>query len=669
VNCTLSHNHVVGGRGGELIGFGPTGESHGGGFANQAGSLSLLNSLVAGNTATTNSTPSDGFGTILSQGHNLLGTTNEFVGVTESDLTYVSPNLGPLQSNGGFAPTHALLLHSPALDAGTSAGAPAADQRDVPRPQGGGVDIGAFELPRVSILFNGHHLVSGPVTNLASAELTFQTTFTNGSVLYTLDGSAPSFESMLYTGPFTVTNSVLIRVIAYSADFSESSQAGPIQIVIIPLYSLAITTFGEGLVVADPSSGPYPSNSIVTLTAIPATNWDFLRWTGDVTGTSPSIQVTMDRVKSVQAEFSAAQVYTLTVEVLGNGSVSLNPLGGSYLSNTVVTLAASSMPGWAFDGWNGDVADTNMTVNTTMNRNKQVTARYVPVYSLSLSTAGGGTFTVDPSTGPYPSNSIVTVTAIPANGWSFLHWLGDASGTNLTATVSLTSDKCIRGLFGTTLDATVAGSGTVQISPPVRLHSYGQAVRLTAIPSAGSYFALWGNAASGTNNPSSFTVTNANPVVAALFASLAAGQFALTVMPDGQGGVSVSPQHNRYDSGQSVTLTAVPEVGQVFLGWSGDAAGTANPLTLTMDSNKTITAQYSKSPQLTIPDCFGYLGDAGFRLLLDGEIGSRYSIVKSSDLQQWSSVASVTNVLGLIQFDVPASTNANQEFYRALVLP
>ncbi|PYK97125.1 MAG: hypothetical protein DME19_17415, partial [Verrucomicrobia bacterium] len=91
------------------------------------------------------------------------------------------------------------------------------------------MDIGAFELPRVSIQLDGRYVVSGPVTNIDSVQVSFQTTFTNGSLLYTLDGSEPSSDSTLYAGPFTLTNSVTIRVIAYSADFSQSSQAGPIQ--------------------------------------------------------------------------------------------------------------------------------------------------------------------------------------------------------------------------------------------------------------------------------------------------------------------------------------------------------------------------------------------------------------------------------------------------------
>jgi hypothetical protein len=54
--------------------------------------------------------------------------------------------LGTLRNNGGPTPTHALLWGSPAIDGGSNAGCPAADQRGVTRPQRTTCDIGAVEF-------------------------------------------------------------------------------------------------------------------------------------------------------------------------------------------------------------------------------------------------------------------------------------------------------------------------------------------------------------------------------------------------------------------------------------------------------------------------------------------------------------------------------------------
>jgi len=83
---------------------------------------------------------------VTSQGSNL-----EFPGNTcgftpqLGDIVGRNPLLGLLASNGGFAPTHALLRGSPAIDAVRSSCPPTTDQRGVRRPQGARCDIGAYE--------------------------------------------------------------------------------------------------------------------------------------------------------------------------------------------------------------------------------------------------------------------------------------------------------------------------------------------------------------------------------------------------------------------------------------------------------------------------------------------------------------------------------------------
>ena len=290
--------------------------------------------------------------------------------------------------------------------------------------------------------------------------------------------------------------------------------------------------------------------------------------------------------------------------------------------------------------------------------------------TLSATTAGGGSVAVDPPAGAYHSNGTVTATSAP--GWMFLQWLGDATGTNSAATVDMSRKRCVEAVFGTALSNTVAGSGTLFRRPQGTLYPYGTTVRLTPWPAAGNYFALWGNAASGTNQPLDFTVTSANPTVTAVFAALPANQHALTVLAEGFGQVSASPRANRYGTGANVSLTATPDAGQSFLGWSGDAGGTANPLTVTMNQSRVITANFTKRPRLEAVLCGGVANGEEFQLLLTGEFGAGYVIEATTSFAPppavsiWTPVATVTNSLGSVQFNDPFVTNRTQRFYRAL---
>jgi len=73
-------------------------------------------------------------------------------------------------------------------------------------------------------------------------------------------------------------------------------------------------------------------------------------------------------------------------------------------------------------------------------------------------------------------------------------------------------------------------------------------------------------------------------------------QYMLTVNIVGSGSVNLNDT-GPYSYGDVVELTAVPDLGWTFSGWSVDLTGSDNPETITMDANKTVTATFN---QLTI---------------------------------------------------------------------
>mgnify|MGYP006289566963 CR=1 FL=1 len=95
------------------------------------------------------------------------------------------PLLGPLADNGGPRvgaaqdiplQTHALLLGSPALDAGDGGTCLASDQRGAPRPQGAACDIGALEMFRLVVSKSVTPTVNVPYHGLVTYTLTLSNT-------------------------------------------------------------------------------------------------------------------------------------------------------------------------------------------------------------------------------------------------------------------------------------------------------------------------------------------------------------------------------------------------------------------------------------------------------------------------------------------------------------
>ncbi len=73
-------------------------------------------------------------------------------------------------------------------------------------------------------------------------------------------------------------------------------------------------------------------------------------------------------------------------------------------------------------------------------------------------------------------------------------------------------------------------------------------------------------------------------------------QYTLTVNAAGAGNVTLNPPGGTYNAGTMVTLTATPNSGYQFSGWSGDLSGSANPATITMNGNKNVTATFTEIP-------------------------------------------------------------------------
>ena len=131
-NCTLTLNAAT---------------NWGGGIeSTTAQPIALKHTILAGNLA---GTYADTYATYQSEDYNLIQNPSgaTLSGATANTITGKSPQLGPLQDNGGPTWTHALGTNSPAFNAGDPAFAPPpdTDQRGAPRVQEGRIDIGAYE--------------------------------------------------------------------------------------------------------------------------------------------------------------------------------------------------------------------------------------------------------------------------------------------------------------------------------------------------------------------------------------------------------------------------------------------------------------------------------------------------------------------------------------------
>ena len=74
------------------------------------------------------------------------------------------------------------------------------------------------------------------------------------------------------------------------------------------------------------------------MTAIPVAGWSFSGWSGDLTGSVNPVTVTINGNKTVTATFTQ-NTYTLTVNVVGSGSVAKVPESGCSVSVLVMLFS------------------------------------------------------------------------------------------------------------------------------------------------------------------------------------------------------------------------------------------------------------------------------------------------------------------------------------------
>lgn len=270
---------------------------------------------------------------------------------------------------------------------------------------------------------------------------------------------------------------------------------------------------------------------------------------------------------------------------------------GTFNQGSSVTLTAIPNAGYSFLNWtdNGTIVSTSSSYQLTMAGNKSLVANFTLslVVTLSSSPSVGGTTT---GSGSFTPGSSVTLTATPNSGYTFVNW---TEGTNIVSTDAiytspLNASRTLVANFVLTADNTftinvISNNGTVIKNPVMLAYNSGETVQLTATPNTGYTFVSWSGDASGSVNPITVTMS-ADKNITANFIPEGNG-FALNVVAN-NGSVLKNPNLTTYTSGASVQLTATPNSGYKFTSWSGDATGSVTPLTVTMNANKNITANF-----------------------------------------------------------------------------
>lgn len=203
-----------------------------------------------------------------------------------------------------------------------------------------------------------------------------------------------------------------------------------------------------------PSSAQFEEGETVVLNATPSEEYVFFSWSG-VSGENSTTSIVMNSDKSVVALFVKKR-YSLEISVEGEGEVTekIIKAGSStdYNSGTIVELSANPVSEWVFVEWKGDLSGSENPTQITINKPKKIIAVFQKKqYPLNIEIEGEGSVeetVIKPGVpNSYNSGTIVSIEAIPQNGWSFLKWSGDVSSLENPIEITVNISKNIKAEF------------------------------------------------------------------------------------------------------------------------------------------------------------------------------------------------------------------------------
>ena len=372
-----------------------------------------------------------------------------------------------------------------------------------------------------------------------------------------------------------------------------------------------VNVVGTGTVTKLPDKNPYACGDEVVLSASTVPGWSLAGWSGDATGTAPTVSLTVNAPKNVTATFTQDQ-YLLNVVVNNEGAggegnvVTKSPDQPTYVYGDVVQLTATPQPGWSFVSWSGSAVGTSPTISVTMDSSKTVTARFKQdQYALNVNVindgvGSGGTISVSPIKSTYVYGDVVTLRANVNQGWTFGGWSGAITSGDAEVQVTMTGNTDVNATFvqdqyDLAVEIVSLGQqgpgGTVSLNPNKPTFVYNEQVVLMAQANSCWSFTRWEGDLSGTNPVELLTVTR-DMNVKAVFTQ---NRHTLTINTTGPGSVTVQPQLAEYFCGDTITLNAIPAPNNYFTGWSGDLTGAQNPATYTIQKNAVINATFSSN--------------------------------------------------------------------------
>lgn len=202
-----------------------------------------------------------------------------------------------------------------------------------------------------------------------------------------------------------------------------------------------------GSVNVSPTKATFVYGDVVTLNATPKPGWSFGGWSGGTTSSNSSTQLTITGDTNVTATFNQIK-YDIDVNIIGDGSVTLDPQKDYYLYGDQVSLVADGGTCWTFKQWSGDLTGINPVEFVTVTDHLAINAEFTRnKHTLNVTMVGPGNVLTTPKKAEYLCGEEVTLQAVPAANHYFAGWSGDQVGAENPLTFAIEKNTVVTANF------------------------------------------------------------------------------------------------------------------------------------------------------------------------------------------------------------------------------
>jgi len=159
----------------------------------------------------------------------------------------------------------------------------------------------------------------------------------------------------------------------------------------------------------------------------------------------------------------------------------------------------------------------------------------------------------------------------------------------------------VKNTFTLNIHISPIHGGTVTSHPNQDTYQLGALVNITAHPSDGYLFSYWDGDFNG-SNPTSQILMESDKTITAHFTKIIPHySLSVTINPPLGGVVIIEPDNKTFPINTLVMITAIPDADYIFLNWSGDYFSTNSTITLNMNTDKNLIANFGQTSPLTSP--------------------------------------------------------------------